>query len=142
MHRLVSVLFIVLLLLRSLMGSAMASGPLPSLPTPAMQHTAQPAPAPLLVGATGSAAHDHGARPPLPDNADNAGPDTGSPGCAGHADHTGQPDCTTCAGCHAAMLAPPALYAYSAHPTSEKTARTATRFASAPAALAIKPPIA
>ena len=142
MPRLVSVLFMLLLLLRSLMGSAMAAAPLPSLPTAVMQHTAQPAPAPLLVGATDSAEHDHGAFYLPPDSANNACPGAAGPGCADHADHTGHPDCTTCAGCHSVMLASPALCTHSATTPSDKTAHAATRFASAQAAPAIKPPIA
>ena len=129
MPRLVSVLLIALLLLRSLMGSAMAAGPLPSLPTQAIQHTVQPV-------------HEHDALDLQLDIALDACQDTASPGCAEHADHTGHLDCTACAWCHTAMLAPPALLAHSAHTSSDKTARTATRFASAPTALAIKPPIA
>ena len=142
MPRLVSVLFIALLLLRSLMGSAMAAGPLPSLPTPAMQHTVQPVQAPLWVDATDGLAHEQHVLPLQPDDAANACTDAANPACADHADHTGHLDCTACAWCHTAMLAPPALLAHSAHTSSDKTARTATRFASALAALTIKPPIA
>jgi hypothetical protein len=128
MRRLVSVLFIALLLLRSLMGSAMAAAPVPNLPTAAMQQMVQ-------------SAHEHGVQDFQSDSAANACPDTAGSGCADHAAHTGHPDCTVCAGCHAAMPAQPTLLAHSVRPPSDKTARTATRFASAPAALAIKPPI-
>lgn len=144
MPRLVSVLFMLLLVLRSLMGSAMAAAPLPSLPAPAMHHTAQPAQA-LLLASTSTAdgaQHDQQLLPLQPDSASSACPDAAGPGCADHTGHADHADCTTCAWCHSAMLAPPALRAHRAPVASRTTARTATRFASAQAALAIKPPIA
>lgn len=140
MPRLVSLLFMLLLVLRSLMGTAMAAAPLTGLPAPAMHHTAQPAQAPLLTST--STADGAQLLHLQPDSVSSACPDAAGPECADHTGHADHADCTTCAWCHSAMLAPPALRTHRAPVASRTTARTATRFASAQAALAIKPPIA
>ena len=51
------------------------------------------------------------------------------------------PTCSACDICHSALLAPPALAAPAVHIGSEMQPSATTPFASAQAALAIKPPI-
>ncbi|CAN7488787.1 hypothetical protein [Acidovorax sp. LjRoot194] len=170
----------VVLVLRGLMGTAMAAGMLPSVPAspaPSPVHgatgahhapasSAQAAPAgaphgfsPAIVGVPDAGHdqghehghdhdhdHDHGhnnnGQAPaeaLPTVACHGATDaTGA--CSAHSHHTST--CSACDICHSAMLEAPA--ALSPAPTPQRSAlpRAFAQFASAPAARAIKPPIA
>lgn len=140
MRRFLSLALMLLLVLRGLMGTAMAAGVVPALP------------------ATGPAAHGqhaqaHGAAPTGPAHAalhaDAGGPHGGmaqaachgatSPGCETSA-HS--PACSACDICHSALLAPPTLAAPSTRASGAVRPGATAPFASAQAALAIKPPIA
>ena len=115
MRRCTSIFLAILLVLRVLLGDAMAMG-------------VAPQPAPHMAADMAHAA-SHGA---------HSGQDCCSPG--EHAQH--QADCTACGACHSApgilawMPAPPAA------PGGALLPQRDARFASAPAAQAIKPPIA
>ncbi len=143
----------VVLVLRGLMGTAMAAGALP------MQH----APAPTAAAAHH---HDHLAEPDTAHTTDHgAAADHGlhaamangshgatgtalqtcgashddSTGCATHNQHA---NCTACEICHSALLEPPAMPAAREALATGAAPAATTPFDSATAALAIKPPIA
>lgn len=125
MRRALSFFLVTLLLLRGLLGDAMAMGMTPGI-APVAQ-AAAPAHAAMEHGG-------HGA------HADHIAPAhcTPSPDCSDHADHTG---CTACGICHSAVSP---LTAFAPPPApSSGTLRPfgGARFASALAAQAIKPPI-
>lgn len=141
-------LLMVVLVLRGLMGTAMAAGPLP------MQHPAAPT---AVAQAAASHTHDHLAQPGTEHAAGHATPAGGShpgatgaapPTCeAGHhsagcATHSQHANCTACEICHSALLEPPAMPAAREVLATGAAPAAATPFDSATAALAIKPPIA
>lgn len=130
MRRILHLALMLLLVLRGLMGTAMAADFVPERPAqlahaPTMTHHASP-----------SMEADQGA---VVDSAAEAACHTAAgDGCAAH-EHS--PACSACDICHSALLAPMALAAPLV-PTSSAARPTATAaFASAQAALAIKPPI-
>lgn len=136
-------LLMVVLVLRGLVGTAMAAGMGP------MQH---PAPAP--VAQTALADHhgqhgDHAAAADAGTHADHAAADAplqacdgSAPGNAGCATHSQHANCTACEICHTALMEPPALPAGLPRLAAGTAPAAATPFDSATAALAIKPPIA
>lgn len=151
-------LLMVVLVLRGLMGTAMAAGMLP------MQH----GPATAVVQAAAADHHvQHGhafasdaaqaaghGNMPAGMHADGHGATTGAhQGCdgstpasisagAGCATHNQHANCTACEICHSALLEPPAMLAAPLPLTAGAAPAAATPFDSATAALAIKPPIA
>lgn len=136
-------LLMVVLVLRGLMGTAMAAGMLP------MQHA--PAAVVQAAAADHHGQHDHAS---TTDAAHAAGHgsmhgggtdaaalacDSSAPGCATHNQHA---NCTACEICHTALMEPPAMPAAPLPLLAGAAPAAATPFDSATAALAIKPPIA
>ena len=136
------------LVLRGLAGTAMAAGVLPPLPTqgPAEQRQGQQehphhhdgadteADAAKLMGAADPThASHHGMQ------AAHAACGDSTSGCAAHDHHSAT--CSACEICHSAMLDAPARLALTPSAPGSLLALTAAPFDSAPAALAIKPPI-
>lgn len=167
----------VVLVLRGLMGTAMATGMLPSVPAgpaPAPVHGAtgaHPAPASSSQAAPAAAAHgfspaivgvpeagheqghdhdhDHGhghdhdrGQAPAEDLPAVAchGASDATGGCNAHSHHTST--CSACDICHSAMLEGPAALSPAPIPQRSGLPRAFAQFVSAPAARAIKPPIA
>lgn len=144
-------LLMVVLVLRGLMGTAMAAGMLPMQHGPAVavqaeaadhhvQHGhASPTDAAAGHGNLHAGMHgdDHGATSVAPLACDGATP--GSTGCATHNQHA---NCTACEICHTALMEPPAMPAAPLPLVAGAAPAAATPFDSATAALAIKPPIA
>ncbi|MBV7540979.1 hypothetical protein [Acidovorax sp. sic0104] len=164
------------LVLRGLMGSAMATGmamPAPLQPgheAAVHSHTASGhglAPANAMRSASGAAPaeqefspaivdvpasshdhdhgsdHDHDHGQALQDGTHvmachGASDSTGA--CGGHSHHTGA--CSACGICHSAMLEAPGVVTPAPHPQRTALPRAFSQFDSAPAARAIKPPIA
>lgn len=141
----------VVLVLRGLMGTAMAAGMLP------MQH---PAPAAVAQAAAADQHHgqhgDHasasyGVHHATAHGSMQGGGDHGTTdaaqlacdgsgtGCATHSQHA---NCTACEICHSALLEPLAMPAAPLPLLAGTAPAAATPFDSATAALAIKPPIA
>ncbi|MES2609196.1 MAG: hypothetical protein V4679_03095 [Pseudomonadota bacterium] len=145
-------LLMVVLVLRGLVGTAMAAGMVP------MQHPAPAAVAQAPVAAQHHGQHDdhasatdadhaaghgsmHGGQHAPSDAASLAcdGSAPGSTGCAAHSQHA---NCTACEICHTALMEPPAMPAAPLPLLAGAAPASATPFDSATAALAIKPPIA
>lgn len=84
--------------------------------------------------------HDHDHALAAPVAADVAACDGGSTGCAAHDHHASA--CSACEICHSAMLDVPTALTPVHQPPGPLRAQSAAPFDSAPAALAIKPPIA
>jgi hypothetical protein len=139
-------LLMVVLVLRGLMGTAMAAGMLP------MQH----APAAVVPAAAADhhGQHGHASTTDAAHTADHGGMhggghgstdavalacDSSAPGCATHSQHA---NCTACEICHTALMEPPAMPAAPLQLLAGAAPAAATPFDSATAALAIKPPIA
>jgi hypothetical protein len=173
MRRGLSLLLMVVLVLRGLIGTAMAAGVLPPLQplaapyshlqvdtAHAASHIPAQAQAPTARSATDGvhhasprpsghtatkpeatndhASHDHASVAPAA--ADGAAcHDTGT-SCAAQDHHANA--CSACEICHSAMLDVPPMLAPAQQPPGPLRALSATPFDSAPAALAIKPPIA
>jgi hypothetical protein len=136
------------LVLRGLAGTAMAAGVLPPLPAHgAEQHKgqqhhqgaadAQPDAESLMGTADPETSSHHG---PQAAHTSHAACDVATSGCAAQGHHAAT--CSACEICHSAMLDVPALLSLLPATTSVLLARGADPFDSAPAALAIKPPIA
>ena len=160
-------LLMVVLVLRGLTGTAMAAGIVaPLLPAGPVQHTAAHQPVAEGMAHDHSHAHDHSAtlakaedlapadahahhgspaaEPAIDHSASHAAAcqDHGT-GCPTHSDHDHHSaSCSACEICHSAMLDVPATLIPSHRPPGPLRALTAAQFDSAPAALAIKPPIA
>ena len=174
MRRIFPLVLMLLLVLRGLLGTAMAAGMLPVLPASGPAHSAEaaqpllqlhPAHSPDSPGNAGSPVLTATAAAPLgmvvhtlhaaAANPHGMAPEHASgmhPPCAGAApaacdgtspDHAHSPLCSACEICHSALLAPPPPAAVP-HGVSagQVQAGASDRFASAAAALAIKPPIA
>ena len=84
--------------------------------------------------------HDHDHALAAPAAADAAACNGASTGCAAHDHHASA--CSACEICHSAMLDVPAALTPAHQPPGPLRALSAAPFDSAPAALAIKPPIA
>ncbi|MBD9390751.1 hypothetical protein [Acidovorax sp. ACV01] len=164
MRRGLYVMLMVVLVLRGLAGSAMAAGVLPPLqpievlqsqehshhPVPGEAHATPPMQGTLQStlamdagipdsGHTPASDHDHDH-----DHAEHAAaasPCDGSvEGCTAHDHHSAA--CSACEICHSSMLDAPAALTPTHLSTAAPQPLAAAQFDSAPAALAIKPPIA
>lgn len=138
MRRILSLALVVMLVLRGLMGTAMAAGVMPSLPVQAVQGAMLQMQAHPAENHARHAVHaDHG------DAHQAAAPvnchDKPANGCVPH-EHS--PVCADCDICHSAMLAPPALPAQPLHLRGAVWPADSVPFASVQAARASKPPIA
>lgn len=157
MRRCLSAFLILLLVLRGLVGSAMAAGLVPML-APAGPSTSTTVSAAQAPGTPHAAAHGpqarynphahHGAAAaPAVDHASATHPcglhtaASADGACPAPADGASGP-CAACEICHSAMLTPPALALALAPAPQTGPARLAARYANAPRAPAIKPPIA
>ena len=134
MRRILSLALVVMLVLRGLVGTAMAAGVMPSLP---VQGATLPTLASPADNHDGHAMHaDHGDAHP------SAAPatchDTSASGCSPH-EHS--PTCADCDICHSAMLAPPGLPAQPLHLRSAVRSAHTVPFTSVQAARSTKPPI-
>lgn len=138
MRRLISTCLVLLLVLRGLVGSAMAAGMVPLLP-----------PAPPGAASASSQAHaapghggaaDHGSAAAHAACAERAADHGQSPDASAHSEHAG--GCSACDICHSAMLTPHGPCLLLPGPAQAGLVRAPARFASAPMAPAIKPPIA
>ena len=149
MRRILSLLLMLLLVLRGLVGTAMAAGMVPvlpadGLPQPVVQsvqqqaHSAHQARAPDALAAAAGAAQT-----PSPSTAHTPCADPANSPCNGASAHAHSPLCSACEICHSVLLVPPQWGSNLPHPVASEVQPGATaRFASASAALAIKPPIA
>ncbi|MGV3682380.1 MAG: hypothetical protein ACO1PM_22065 [Acidovorax sp.] len=141
-----------LLVLRGLVGTAMAAGMVP------MQHHAPAATVQAQVADQHHGQHDHPAAATQADHGSLHGAAHGGADATAHAaplacdgsaaasnvcaTHNQHANCTACEICHTALMEPPALPAAPLPPAASAAAAAATPFDSATAALAIKPPIA
>ena len=144
MRRLLSLALVVMLVLRGLMGTAMAAGVVPPLPIQFVQTVQKAAPATPTAHASAIAGHPGHALHATPgDDHHAAAPvnchDTPTSECGPH-EHS--PSCADCDICHSAMLAPPALPAPPLHLRGAVRSADSVPFASVQAARTIKPPIA
>lgn len=161
-------LLMVVLVLRGLTGTAMAAGIVaPLLPAGPVQHTGAHQPVAEGMAHDHSHPHDHSATlaqaedsAPADAHAHHDGPaaepaidhttashsaacqDHGT-GCPTHGDHDHHSaSCSACEICHSAMLGLPASLTPTPLPAGSLLPLASAQFDSAPAALAIKPPIA
>lgn len=143
MRRLFSLLLMLLLVLRGLVGTAMAAGMVPadSLAQPVQQSVQQQAHSVHQAHASDALA----AATQAPDQGTTHTPcaDPASGPCGDAATHAHSPLCSACEICHSVLLVPPLWGSNLPHPVASEVQPGATaRFTSASAALAIKPPIA
>jgi hypothetical protein len=147
MRRILSLALVVMLVLRGLMGTAMAAGVVPPLPIQSVQTVQKAAPATPTAHASAIAGHSghsgHALHATLGDDHHAAAPvnchETPTSECGPH-EHS--PSCADCDICHSAMLAPPALPAPPLHLRGAVRSADSVPFASVQAARTIKPPIA
>lgn len=147
MRRILSLALVVMLVLRGLMGTAMAAGVVPPLPIQSVQTVQKAAPATPTAHASAIAGHPghpgHALHATPGDDHHAAAPvnchDTPTSECGPH-EHS--PSCADCDICHSAMLAPPALPAPPLHLRGAVRSADSVPFASVQAARTIKPPIA
>ena len=147
MRRILSLALVVMLVLRGLMGTAMAAGVVPPLPIQSVQTVQKAAPATPTAHASAIAGHSghpgHALHATLGDDHHATGPvnchDAPTSECGPH-EHS--PSCADCDICHSAMLAPPALPAPPLHLRGAVRSADSVPFASVQAARTIKPPIA
>ena len=147
MRRILSLALVVMLVLRGLMGTAMAAGVVPPLPIQSVQTVQKAAPATPTAHASAIAGHPghpgHALHATLGDDHHATGPvnchETPTSECGPH-EHS--PSCADCDICHSAMLAPPALPAPPLHLRGAVRSADSVPFASVQAARTIKPPIA
>ena len=160
-------LLMVVLVLRGLTGAAMAAGIVaPLLPAGPTQHTGAHQPMAQGMGHDHSHPHDHSATPTQAEGVAPADAHAhhGAPAAEPGIDHTAShsaawqdPDagcksgddhdhhsasCSACEICHSAMLGLPASLTPAPLPAGALLPLASAQFDSAPAALAIKPPIA
>ena len=160
-------LLMVVLVLRGLTGMAMAAGIVaPLLPAGPTQHTGAHQPMAQGMGHDHSHPHDHSATPAQAEGVAPADAHAhhGAPAAEPGIDHTAShsaawqdPDagcksgddhdhhsasCSACEICHSAMLGLPASLTPAPLPAGALLPLASAQFDSAPAALAIKPPIA
>ena len=143
MRRILSLLLMLLLVLRGLVGTAMAAGMVPadSLAQPVQQSVQQQAHSVHQAHASDALA----AATQAPDQGTTHTPcaDPASGPCGDAATHAHSPLCSACEICHSVLLVPPQWGSNLPHPVASEVQPGATaRFTSASAALAIKPPIA
>lgn len=135
MRRSLSLILVMLLVLRGLLGDAMAMGtaPVASLGAPAHHFTSVAAERPMTTPH-----QDHvGANEHVTVIVSTAGEASSAPDCG----HTSGPTCSACGICHSALFIPYPLVQSLSHQPCALHPLSSTPFASAPAALAIKPPI-
>ena len=143
MRRSLYFMLMVVLVLRGLTGTAMAAGVLaPLSPIAGAQHQQAPLPVDAqahssMHGVYDASEHAHSAAVSA---AVAASCDSASTSCAEHDHHAST--CSACGLCHSAMLEAPAMLAQAQHSSSTTLSAACAQFDSAPAALAIKPPIA
>ncbi len=140
MRRIVSVFLVVLLVLRGLLGDAMAMGmqldmAMAAMPTHSAMHATSPADAPVPVQESAHAAPDDGHCATATATASTTAADTSDCG-SGHA------PCAACAICHTPMHPPASGYQGAPRERLAAPAQTRIDFVSAALALAVKPPIA
>lgn len=135
MRRFLPWLLLLLLALRGLTGTAMASDGLP--PPPLQTVAAFAAPSHVLHGMDTHQSTMAGA-PAATATAEQACDSAPGAGCASH---SYSPACSACDICHSALPAPPVLAAVPSPADSTTPSGATTPFASAQAALALKPPI-
>ena len=147
MRRIFSLLLMLLLVLRGLMGTAMAAGMVPvllpadGLPQSVQQSFQQQAHSGHQAHASDALAAATQTPGQSTTHTPCADPATGP--CGNPATHAHSALCSACEICHSALLVAPAWGSSLLHPvTSEVQPGATARFASAAAALAIKPPIA
>lgn len=147
MRRIFSLLLMLLLVLRGLMGMAMAAGMVPVLlptdgpPQSGQQPVQQQAHS--VHQAHASDALADATQAPDQSTAHTPCADPASSPCGDPATHAHSPLCSACEICHSALLVAPWWSNSLLHPVASKVQPGATAlFASAAAALAIKPPIA
>lgn len=145
------------LVLRGLTGTAMAAGVLPPLLPAGTSHPQEHSHHHAAGGdSIGTAGQEHHQGLPAGEGGDgqnpahapghamlaaaSAGCDGTSAGCAAHEHHSAA--CSACEICHSAMLDAPMAPAPDHPPTGAMLPVASAQFDSAPAALAIKPPIA
>ena len=143
MRRILSLLLMLLLVLRGLVGTAMAAGMVPadSLAQPVQQSVQQQAHSVHQAHASDALA----AATQAPDQGTTHTPcaDPASGPCGDAATHAHSPLCSACEICHSMLLVTPQWGSNLPHPVASEVQPGATaRFTSASAALAIKPPIA
>ena len=162
MRRPLSIVLVLLLVLRGLLGDAMAMGAAPVMSALAPAAASAPALAPasalhhhapeIALEITQSpdspeqhhAAHaaDHG-----PDHASHAehsaacAPQAGGPAGGSCGEHEHGPSCTLCGICHSALFTPGQIGSDGAAPSAALRPQGSTRFVSAAKLQAIKPPI-
>ncbi|ART59474.1 hypothetical protein CBP36_12050 [Acidovorax carolinensis] len=138
MRRILSLALVVMLVLRGLMGTAMAAGVMPTVPVQAVQGAMLQMHASPAANESGHAMHaEHGGAHQA--TAPASCHDTPANGCSPH-EHS--PSCADCDICHSAMLAPPALPRQPLHLRGVVRPADSVPFASVQAARTIKPPIA
>ena len=126
------------------MGTAMAAGVVPPLPIQFVQTVQKAAPATPTAHASAIAGHSgYALHATLGDDHHATGPvnchDAPTSECGPH-EHS--PSCADCDICHSAMLGLPASLTPAPLPAGALLPLASAQFDSAPAALAIKPPIA
>lgn len=145
MRRAVSLILGLLLVLRALLGDAMAMGLAPMPPAGGMHAVAATAAVHATHGLAdtdqaGADARLHG-QAALADGAAPAQHCASAASAASdcHADHPAS--CSACGICHSALSVPAGAAGASVESAGAPSPQRSARFASAPAALAIKPPI-
>ncbi len=162
MRRPLSIVLVLLLVLRGLLGDAMAMGAAPVMSALALAAASVPAldPASALHHHAPEIAREITQSPDSPEqhhaaHAADHGPDHAShaehsAGCApqasGHpgggcGEHEHGPSCTLCGICHSALFTPGQIGSDGAAPSAALRPQGSTRFASAAKLQAIKPPI-
>ena len=155
MRRPLSIVLVLLLVLRGLLGDAMAMGAAPVMGVPA----------PAVALASDSALHHHAPeiaqspdsherhpahateQPSHPSHTSHAehsadcSPQAGSPAGGGCGEHEHGPSCTLCGICHSALFTPGQIDSDGPAPAAALRPRGSARFASAAKLQAIKPPI-
>lgn len=142
MRRPLSIVLVLLLVLRGLLGDAMAMGAAPVMGVPA----------PAVASASDSALHHH-----APEIAQSPGSHERHPAHAEHSadcssqagglaggscgEHEHGPSCTLCGICHSALFTPGQIGSDGAAPSAALRPQGSVRFASAAKLQAIKPPI-
>ncbi len=139
MRRGLYIFLVLLLALRGLLGDAMAMGVAPAHPhAPTEAHgTTHARTGHGMVHEAQAAGDDHGPGLHAAIASDTCAPDTPCTDCGqGHG-----PGCSACGICHSALFHPSLPVVPQAQTRTAPHPPGGTRFASAPAALAIKPPI-
>ena len=145
MRRSLSLALVLLLLLRGLLGNAMAMGAAPMVipafqasPTASQLHHHTPLLLELADGAHHAEHAAHATQHAVHEASCASPPDSHSGSCA---EHEHGPGCTLCGICHSALSTPGQLPQGGLSPASALRPQDSERFASATKLQAIKPPI-